>query len=157
NADDCDDLAASTHPGATELPYNGVDEDCDPGTPDDDLDADGVSDALDCDAAHPPVYTGAEERCRGGDVECAGQADADAVDAPFWSLDADGDGHGGAEGTAACEAPEGYVATDTDCDDSNPAVSPARAEQPYNGVDDDCDPSTPDDDLDSDGFAADLD
>lgn len=33
-AEDCDDTAATVHPGAPEVPGNGVDDDCDPETPD---------------------------------------------------------------------------------------------------------------------------
>ena len=32
---DCDDADAAVNPGAEELPYNGVDDDCDKATPDD--------------------------------------------------------------------------------------------------------------------------
>ena len=39
--DDCDDGDATVHPGADEVAYDGVDNDCDPSTADDDLDGDG--------------------------------------------------------------------------------------------------------------------
>ncbi|MCK6531172.1 putative metal-binding motif-containing protein, partial [Myxococcota bacterium] len=39
--DDCDDANGGVHPGAEEVPYDGVDNDCDAATPDDDLDGDG--------------------------------------------------------------------------------------------------------------------
>jgi len=46
---DCDDNNAEINPGATEEPYNGIDDDCDASTPDDDLDGDGFNLADDCD------------------------------------------------------------------------------------------------------------
>ena len=46
---DCDDDDASVNPDATEVPYTGVDEDCDPDTPEDDLDEDGYDENDDCD------------------------------------------------------------------------------------------------------------
>ena len=38
---DCDDADPLAGGGLEETPYNGIDEDCDEGTPDDDLDGDG--------------------------------------------------------------------------------------------------------------------
>jgi uncharacterized repeat protein (TIGR01451 family) len=46
---DCDDLEASINPGAIEMVYNGIDEDCNATTLDDDLDQDGFVLTDDCD------------------------------------------------------------------------------------------------------------
>jgi hypothetical protein len=61
--DDCDDDDASVYPGAPELPYDGVDQDCDPTTPDDDIDGDGFLLAQDCDDTRAASYPGAPETC----------------------------------------------------------------------------------------------
>ncbi len=47
--EDCDDSDADVNPGAEEVPYDGVDNDCDEATPDDDLDGDGALYEDDCD------------------------------------------------------------------------------------------------------------
>ena len=53
--------------------------------------------------------------------------------------DSDSDGYGNAAvSLQACIAPNGYVADDSDCDDSDGGVSPAATET-CNGIDDDCD------------------
>ncbi|WP_211338540.1 putative metal-binding motif-containing protein, partial [Flavobacterium dankookense] len=53
--------------------------------------------------------------------------------------DSDNDGYGNALVViSACEAPPGYVADNTDCDDANPGANPGLAEVPYDGVDNDC-------------------
>jgi len=46
---DCDDSNFDVNPDATEVAYNGIDDDCNPDTPDDDLDGDGFGIADDCD------------------------------------------------------------------------------------------------------------
>ncbi len=112
-----------------------------------DRDADGdgyVSEDLggdDCDDTDASVSPGASESCDGIDNDCDGTVDGDdALDAGAWYADADGDGYGDAGDSAvACDEPSGYVADDSDCDDSNAAVSPAATEVADDGVDNDCD------------------
>ena len=58
---------------ATEVPYNGIDDDCDPTTLDDDLDQDGFLLADDCDDTNPGINPYAEEISSNGiDENCDG-------------------------------------------------------------------------------------
>jgi hypothetical protein len=166
---DCDDGDGAQHPGADER-CNGEDDDCD-GAVDEDgavdaptwyLDADGdgygdpgtsavacsapaghISDSSDCDDVDPGVYPGADETCDGEDDDCDGDIDEDdAVDAPTWYADSDGDSYGDpGSGSAACSAPSGTVADSGDCDDSDAAIHPG-ADELCDGVDNDCDGAT---------------
>ncbi len=54
---DCDDADPLVHPGATEQPYNDLDDDCFSETPDRDLDGDGVDAPEDCDDADASATT----------------------------------------------------------------------------------------------------
>jgi len=61
--EDCDDDDAAAFPGNTETAYDGVDNDCDESTPDDDLDGDGFDLADDCDDDNADVNPDANEVC----------------------------------------------------------------------------------------------
>ncbi|MBL8918839.1 MAG: putative metal-binding motif-containing protein [Myxococcaceae bacterium] len=59
----------------------------------------------------------------------------------FWYEDADGDGFGSnARSSTGCQAPPGFVASNTDCDDSSPGVNPGSVEL--------CDSANTDEDCD---------
>jgi hypothetical protein len=103
--------------------------------------ADG-SDCNDADAAVNPV---AAELCNGTDEDCDGlidDADPGIADAATWYADLDDDGFGDpGNATAACAAPAGHLADDTDCDDTDASSHPGGVEVCNDGVDADCDGS----------------
>ncbi len=182
---DCDDGDPEINPDIPER-CNGFDDDCDGDIDEDDavdaptwqLDGDGdgygdphrsvraceqpadaTTDDSDCDDSRDDVFPGAAEYCDGADNDCDGVTDEDdALDAPSWFADADGDAFGDPDSvTHACSRPTGYVADDTDCDDTSPDVSPA-ADEWCNGYDDDCDGVTDEDDaLDAPSWHRDAD
>ena len=177
---DCDDTLDTVHPGATEV-CNGVDDDCDGEIdqgvtlvyyPDGDADGYGdataatsaceppegyVEDATDCDDTDAAVSPGATEVCNGLDDDCEGTIDQDALDPLTWYADADADGYGDPSSTtAACDAPAGSLADNTDCDDTDAAVHPGATER-CNGLDDDCDGRLDSDAVDAGTWYADAD
>ncbi len=140
---DCNDANSAINPGAAEIWYDGVDEDCSGGS-DYDQDGDGQKSSAyagaDCDDTNAAVYVGATEVCDGVDNNCNGTIDEGA---PTWYRDADGDTYGNATvSETSCTASGGYVADDTDCDDSNAAIHPGATEVSYDGLDNDCDGAT---------------
>jgi len=101
--------------GFSEIPYNGIDDDCDESTFDDDLDQDDFVMADDCDDNNPDINPDqTEESYNGIDDDCN-----------FETLDDDLD-------------QDGFLLTD-DCDDQNPGINPNATEIPNNGIDEDCD------------------
>jgi len=172
---DCADNDPSVHPDATEV-CDGVDNNCNGETDEDsaadalvfyvDADGDGFGDPdaprdacelpdghaddnTDCNDEADSAYPGADEICDGIDNDCDDIVDEDeAVDAPLWYLDADGDGYGDPdEITEACEAPKGHVDNAEDCDDSTDTAYP-KAEEICDEIDNDCDKE-----IDEDGAA----
>ncbi|MBN2801116.1 MAG: hypothetical protein JXX28_18400 [Deltaproteobacteria bacterium] len=162
--EECDDADADRFPGNPEV-CDGLDNNCDAlvdNEPADastfyaDLDHDGhgdpdnttlaceapqgwLSDADDCDDLAAAVYPGAVEFCDGLDNDCDDTVDVNAVDAPTWYADADGDRYGDPlADLVACEAPQGYVEVAGDCDDSTAAARPDGVER-CDGIDNDCD------------------
>ena len=168
---DCDDTNSAINPGATEIPENGIDEDCDG----QDFaiwyqDADGdnfgnpnvsqaansqpsgyVADNTDCDDTNANIYTGATET-PDNDID----EDCDGFDIKTWYADTDNDSFGDINSSQESNTqPSGYVSDNTDCDDTNADIYPGAIETPDNGIDEDCDGSdllTWYQDSDEDGF-----
>jgi hypothetical protein len=157
---DCDDDDAAVNPGAEEIPYDGVDNDCDNATPDDDLDSDGYPHETDCDDGDADIHPAADEYCDGVDNDCDEEIDEDdAVDATAWLPDDDGDGYGDLNtnlARASCTEISGHVANATDCDDGDASVHP-DADESCNEVDDDCDGEVDEDPVDAPTWYLDYD
>jgi len=107
-----------------------------------------VTDSTDCDDAESTTYPGADEYCDGVNNDCDADTDEDdAVDVSTWYADSDSDGYGDASvSDIDCYQPTGYVADNTDCDDSDTDVNPAATEV-CDGIDNDCDSTTTEDDM----------
>jgi hypothetical protein len=141
DGDDCEPDNPLAYPGAAEIPYDGVDNDCAGDGDLTDVDGDGHEDPRvggdDCNDGNADAYPGAPELCYDGiDQDC----DGFPTSLDDETNDCDGDGHEG-RGTEA-----------TDCDDTDPAINPDADEVWYNGVDENCD--TNDGDQDLDGYDA---
>ncbi len=152
---DCGDTDAAIFPGADEVWYDGVDQDCSD-TSDFDQDGDGTeSDAFsgsDCDDTRADVEPGNAETCATAyDDNCDGHlndtlgAAADPAGCTEYLQDADTDGYGAAVGDCLCVAEADYTIVAAanpafDCDDGDGAIYPGAQETcATDGVDDDCD------------------
>ncbi len=156
DSEDCDDTDADAYPGSAELDSTTdcmADADGD-GYGDDDP-ATGVTAGTDCDDSTSAAYPGADEYCDGIDNDCDDEIDEDdSLDVSTWYADTDTDSYGDpGVSDIDCDQPSGYVADNTDCDDTNPDAWPGATEIPYDGIDQDCDGSDWCD-VDGDGYAA---
>ena len=99
-----------------------------------------VADSTDCDDINNMVNTSIVEVCNSIDDNCDGFIDEDtATDALTWFADTDADTFGDPNSTiVACDQPSGFVADNTDCDDTSGAVNTSMDEV-CNSVDDNCD------------------
>ena len=159
---DCDDTDDSIFPGQIETPYDGIDNDCDELTLDDDLDSDGYLEADDCDDEDPGVNPGQAEICDDFDVDedCNGLSDDDdpgVTEATDWYVDVDGDGYGDEDAipVTACEQPLGYEDSADDCDDLDTDYNPGVDEDCSIDIDYNCDGASGRCDEDGDGFSSD--
>ena len=125
----------------------------------DDLDGDGVTLAEgDCDDLDPTISPERTEVCDGIDNDCDGTVDGpDAAEARTFFADEDGDGFGNPDrAQVACEAPDGFIETAQDCDDSTDARAPGRGEV-CDGLDNECNGETDDAPVDGETFYEDRD
>ena len=128
--EDCDDSDPETYPGADEVWYDGVDQDCD-GASDYDADGDGYDFDVDCADEDLDINPDATEIWYDGeDQDCDGLSD----------YDRDYDGHDDA------------AYGGDDCDDSTGDISPDVPEIFYDEIDQNCEP-TDDNDADGDGYS----
>lgn len=109
---DCDDSQASVHPDGLEDCENQRDDDCD-----------GRTDE------------GTAEICNGLDEDCDGAIDEELKTAFYTDQDEDGAGAG--QAVYACAAPAKSSTTNTDCNDSDGAISPSAVEI-CDGIDNNC-------------------
>ena len=119
---------------------------------------------MDCDDTDPNINPDANEVCDSIDNDCDALVDdadpnVDPLTYVDWFADNDGDGFGDVSiATAQCDAPSGFVANNTDCDDANASISPAEREVCGDEVDNNCDPTDDEDgsdwilDADGDGY-----
>ena len=180
---DCNDSDASIHPGAEEIPYDGIDQDCD-GSDLIDVDGDGWEapdvGGTDCDDSDDTVYPGAPDTWYDGvDSDCAGDDDYDqdgdgyqaagyggqdcddtdgntypgAPDTWYDGVDNDCDGHSDYDADYDGRDDVGYGGDD--CDDTDSGIYPGATEIPYDGLDQDCDGEDITD-VDQDGFDAEV-
>ena len=150
DAVDCDPNDATISPSATEIPNDGIDQDCDGSDSSDcfaDTDGDGFgstsviasadTDCLDagesdvdtdCDDSDPNAYPGATETCDAVDSNC----DGDLVDG---DADLDGDG---LPDCADDDLDGDGVDNDSDCEPADPTIYAGAIDQPDDGIDQDC-------------------
>ncbi len=134
---DCDDSESGANPGGTELVYDGLDNDCDPSTLDDDLDGDGFGHDSDCDDQDISINPDAEDiEGDGVDQNCDG-VDGDAPEDTGQGPDDTGAGDTGVVDENDVDG-DGYSPPE-DCNDTEPEANPGMAEICDDYFDNDCD------------------
>lgn len=127
---DCDDNNADVHPGIDEI-CDGIDNNCDGSVDPDftDADQDGSPYCTDCNDNDPAVYPGAAETCNDTDDDCDSSVD-EGFPTSSWYSDYDGDTYGNPSiWQDRCSQPaEGWVADNTDCNDSDANIYPGGPE-----------------------------
>lgn len=112
---DCDDQNSAVNPGATEIPNNDVDENCDGIKEAEDKDLDGYNAIVDCDDENSAINPGATE-IPNNDID-------ENCDGVILVIDEDNDGYN----------------SDDDCDDNDPDINPDATEIDDNDIDENCD------------------
>ncbi len=138
----CNDGDVTVNPGAIETPYNGKDDDCDPITPDDDLDADGYGIVDDCNDNDPDINPDACDIKRDGiDQDCDGADRTKGKPCPDI---------GGGKETICDDGIDNDGDGDIDCDDRDCRRDPACSEEGNctDGIDNDGDGDIDCDDRD---------
>ncbi|MHC3993687.1 putative metal-binding motif-containing protein [Thiomicrolovo sp. ZZH C-3] len=157
---DCNDANAIVHPGATEIWYDGIDENCDNMN---DYDQDGdtyVASLYNANAGGSAPNTGdcadTDASINPGATDTAGNdIDENCNDFVACFIDADNDTYGTFSSTTeaypalngtsltagACgsSAGDGYADNGSDCDDANEAINPGATETVDDGIDSNCD------------------
>ena len=159
-SEECDDNNSLINPGSVEL-CDAIDNNCN-GEIDEgvltayyaDLDGDNFGDSTsiieaceppdgyvtigsDCNDSSAEIFPSATELCNEIDDDCDGDIDEDLGLGLYY--DGDADGHGDPNRPSMdCNAEEGYVYYNDDCDDSDPTIHPYQ-EELCDGVDNDCD------------------
>ena len=135
---DCDDNDPDINPAETEIPNNGIDENCDGEALVIDIDGDGFNSSEDCDDTDPNINPGAQELCNDLDDNCNGNVDEGLTSTTYY-IDNDGDGYGSTiSSITSCLQPSGYVTNRDDCNDDDPFINPEATEN-CNEIDDNCD------------------